>query len=200
MKKSEITPTFVIICIAILIAAVGTGISINAIKVGRAQSAKSKILAQQIQQNKTADNGNMQQPYLYSQTTRNRQQEYAANTNNIMDTYGSSRNSGMNSGRRNSQGRSQRQGGFGSRMGTGGRGGFNQQAGFGDPTAFGGDMGGFRGGMSGFDPAAFGDMGGFDDSAAQDNMDTYGYPEGDIQAYPEDQGAVDQQLIDDPVF
>ncbi len=204
MKKSEITPTYIIACVAILIAVYIIGICIQKIRLGQAQAEESRMLAKAIEDNKASGNSyEAQLNSLSVQNIRNRPQNNVANDR--MGAFGSTGNSRMSGGRRNNQGGGSRQSGFG-QMGFGGRGGFNQPGGLDDSAAF-GNMGAFGdpaafGNMGAFgDPAAFGDMGQFGDPAAMDDMGSTGGPAmGNNQPGFDDQGTVDQQGNDEIVY
>jgi hypothetical protein len=215
MKKSEITPTFVIICVAILIAAYGIGFCIYEIRLSKAEAAESKVLSKEIQDNKSANTDTEQVEDFYAQYTRNRQQ------NNRIDSFNSPR--AQRAGRTGRTGRGGRgmqnipaqdetqvqvnpddfndtsqeefaggPGGFGGGPGGfgGGPGGFG-----GGPGGFPGGPGGFRGGPGGFGggPGGFaGDPGGFDPAAsddvgAPDNVGTFDDPGALFQQSNEEQ-------------
>ncbi len=157
MKKSEIKPTFVIICIAILIAAYGISICIQEIMLYKTQSAEVKILSKQIQENKSSSANNESQENLYAQNRRNRQRNITTN----------------NTGRSNPMG-----GGFGNNQngfGNGQRGlgnsGFPGQGGFRNPTTSGGQTP-LDATSAAVDPIAFGSFGG--DPAAFGGFNAFG--------------------------
>lgn len=72
MKNTKITPTFVIVCIVIIVTAYGIGICINEIKASRIQAAENRILSKKIQDIEASSTNYENQEKAYSQNRNTR--------------------------------------------------------------------------------------------------------------------------------
>ncbi|MBN1973768.1 MAG: hypothetical protein JW787_09030 [Sedimentisphaerales bacterium] len=95
MKKSETSPTFVIMCIAILIVAYGIGFCIQKLHANSIQAAENRALSKDIKniESSPAYKGTTQE-VIYSQNRRTRQTSNRTNTRNN-NTLAAGRNNRM---------------------------------------------------------------------------------------------------------
>ena len=193
MKKSQISPTFILFCIVVLVAVYGIAVCLQKIKISRAQAAESKMLTKLIQEYKESMPDTEQQTNTYVQARQNitdTMQGRNSRPDGSMNNNRTSMFSSNGRGNRNTDGtgRGGMMGGFGGR----GRGG---QADAANPMAGLGPMGGFGGGFDATafgDPAAFGGMGGF--GGVFDPTADYSPDNSD------DPGVVDQQVADEEII
>ena len=81
MKKSTISPTFVMICIVSLVAAYGIGFCVNEIKANAAKKAQNKQLSMDIKQIKASNSAYETQQKGLNYLTNNRNNQFFTNRN-----------------------------------------------------------------------------------------------------------------------
>jgi type II secretory pathway pseudopilin PulG len=184
MKKSENKTTFVIICIAILIAVYGISFSIYQIRVSRAQAAEAKILKKMQDDRALARANSEQEIYVPVRTNRQR--------NNPTDSFASARNARTNQGIQNMPSQNRTRGFTGRRISAQNN---NDSADTGEDSstydaqdAFYGTDQGFAG--PGFGGPGFGGPGGFGNFGGPGGYPDFGQFD-DTGAF-DDQGAVEE--------